>query len=116
MALEQGQTGRRTAPADRLTLIEFGPTYRSDAVVRLEENTVADYEGTWRRRVEPRFGNWRLDQITPRAVSLWRADMQNAGVGQEAIRKAMVLLQAMFIHLGPRRGPFGVPRSGLPKT
>jgi site-specific recombinase XerD len=29
-------------------------------------------------------------------VSLWRADMQKAAVGQETIRKAMVLLQAMF--------------------
>jgi hypothetical protein len=96
MALEQGQTGRLAAPADRLTLIEFWPTYHSDAIVRLEENTVADYEGTWRRRVESRFGSWRLDEITPRAVSLWRADLQKAGVGQEAIRKAMVLLQAMF--------------------
>ncbi|MCW3004495.1 MAG: helix-turn-helix protein [Conexibacter sp.] len=31
MALEQGQTGRLTAPADRLTLVEFWPTYHSDA-------------------------------------------------------------------------------------
>jgi hypothetical protein len=53
MALEQGQTGRLTAPANRLTLIEFWPTYHSDAVVRLEKNTVADYEGTWRRRGRP---------------------------------------------------------------
>jgi integrase len=46
--------------------------------------------------VQPRFGSWRLDAITPRAVSLWRADLQKAGVGRESVRKAMVLLQAMF--------------------
>jgi Phage integrase, N-terminal SAM-like domain len=63
---------------------------------RLEENTVVDYGGSWRRRLEPRFGSWRLDEITPREISKWRTDMQKAGVGPEAIRKAMVLLQAMF--------------------
>jgi hypothetical protein len=96
LAFELSRGGRLAGPAESLTVAEFWPTYYADAMGRLEENTVVDYGGSWRRRLEPRFGSWRLDEITPREISKWRTDMQKAGVGPEAIRKAMVLLQAMF--------------------
>jgi integrase len=96
LALELSRGGRLAGPAQSLTVAEFWPTYYADAMGRLEENTIVDYGGSWRRRLEPRFGSWRLDEITPREISKWRTDMQKASVRPEAIRKAMVLLQAMF--------------------
>lgn len=96
LALEQSRSGPVAAPVKCLTLAEFWPNYQEDAILRLEENTLADYEGHWNRQLVKRFGDWLLDEITPREVSRWRSQMQKDGVGQESIRKAMVLLQAMF--------------------
>jgi integrase len=96
LALELTQNGRLDGPMNVLTVGEFWPTYRADAGGRLAEQTLLDYDGTWRRRVEPRFGDVRLDAIAPRDVSRWRVELQVLGVGREAVRRAMVLLQAMF--------------------
>jgi hypothetical protein len=81
------------------TLSSFWPTWLADASGRLAEQTLDDYEGTWGRRIEVRFGDVALGDITPRMVAAWRGEMQANGVGREAIRKAMVLLQSR------RRGP-----------
>jgi integrase len=96
LALEQSRSGPIAAPVQCRTLEELWPEYKEDATLRLEGNTLDDYEGHWKRQLVKRFGDWYLDEITPREVSRWRSQMQNAGVGQESIRKAMVLLQAMF--------------------
>lgn len=79
-----------------LTLAQFWPMYRADAAGRLERSTMREYARLWERRLEPRFGHVALDAIRPRMVSQWRAKMLAAGVGAEAVRYAMVLLQAMF--------------------
>ena len=79
-----------------LTLAQFWPMYRADAAGRLERSTMREYARLWERRLEPRFGHVALDAIRPRMVSQWRAEMVAAGVGAEAVRYAMVLLQAMF--------------------
>ncbi len=96
LALEQSRSGPVVAPAECLTLAEFWPDYRADAALRLELNTLDAYDGAWAREVKEQFGDWLLDEITPRPISRWRGQMQKAGVGQESIRKAMVLLQAML--------------------
>ena len=96
LALELGNGGRIAAPARAMTVADFWPTYRGDIAGRLAEATLLDYDATWRRRVQARFGEVGLEDITPREVSLWRAELQAHGVGPEAIRKAMLLLQAMF--------------------
>lgn len=96
LALEYARAGQLTGPRRSMTLAEFWPTWRDDARGRLAENTFADYEASWRRYLEPRFGNERLDEIEPRMISRWRGALGERGVGREAIRKAMVLLQAMF--------------------
>jgi hypothetical protein len=96
LALELGSRGRIAAPAGAMTVGEFWPTYRADIAGRLAEATLLDYDGTWRRRVQPRFGDVRLSDITPREISHWRAELQARGVGPKAIRKDMLLLQAMF--------------------
>lgn len=96
LALEYRQVGRIGAPRAGMTVAEFWPSYRSDALMRLAEVTVRGYDGTWRRYVEPRFGAVAMDRIVPRDISQWRADLHRRGVGREAVRLAMVLLQAMF--------------------
>ena len=96
LTLELGNAGRIAAPVCAMTVAEFWPTYRGDIGGRLAEATLLDYDATWRRRVQTRFGDVRLADITPREVSLWRAELRARGVGPEATRKAMLLLQAMF--------------------
>ena len=83
-------------PARGPTLAEFWPVYRGDAEGRLARSTLREYERLWDRRLEPRFGQMTLDAIRPRMVSQWRAQLLRDGVGAEAVRDAMVLLQAMF--------------------
>lgn len=85
-----------TEPPRGLTLNEFWPVYRGDAEGRLARSTLREYDRLWDRRVAPQFGHLTLDEIRPRMVSQWRAQLLADGVGTEATRYAMVLLQAMF--------------------
>lgn len=96
LALDQVRHGPIAGPAESMTLADFWPTYHADATSRLQENTIASYEGVWRRAVERRLGDRPLHDITPREISMWRVEMQRAGKGPEAIRMAMMLVQAMF--------------------
>ena len=79
-----------------MKLAEFWPMWQSDVQARLAGETVALYQRCWNGRIEPRFGHMSMRDITPRAVSQWRAELQRAGIGPEAIRKAMMVLQNMF--------------------
>lgn len=87
----------RPARADGSTTLEaFWEVWLPDAEGRLAEGTVADYTYLWGRRVRPQFGELEMRDITPRAVSQWKASMSREGVGRETIRKSMILLQAML--------------------
>jgi integrase len=96
LALEQSRRGPIAGPAESMTLADFWPTYHADACSRLQEATIASYEGVWRRAVQRRLGDRPLHEITPREISMWRVEMQRAGKGPEAIRMSMMLVQAMF--------------------
>jgi integrase len=96
LALDQVRHGPIAGPTESMTLADFWPTYLADATSRLQENTIASYEGVWRRAVERRLGERPLHEITPREISMWRVEMQRAGKGPEAIRMSMMLVQAMF--------------------
>jgi integrase len=78
------------------TLGQFYATWLADASSRLASSTVKDYEGVWRRRLAERFAEVPMNRIRPRDVSLWRTEMLADGLGAETVRRAMVLLQAMF--------------------
>ncbi|MFL5845305.1 MAG: tyrosine-type recombinase/integrase [Solirubrobacteraceae bacterium] len=78
------------------TIAMFWQSWIADARVRLQRNTVKEYERQFRTRLEPRFGSLPLDALKPRMVSQWRAELVAEGVGPEAIRRAMTLLQAMY--------------------
>jgi hypothetical protein len=96
LARDQSRRGPIAGPAESMTLADFWPTYHADACSRLQEATIASYEGVWRRAVEQRLGDRPLHEITPREISMWRVEMQKAGKGPEAIRMSMMLVQAMF--------------------
>ncbi len=103
LALEQARGG--TVPGlsqtgaeneTGLTLAEFWPIWRADAATRLARSTLREYERLWDRRLRSRFGHLTLDAIRPRMISQWRSELLDSGVGPEATRYTMVLLQAMF--------------------
>jgi len=81
-------------PGSRLE--DFWPVWRDDARGRLAKGTLREYERIWERRLRSRFGHLPLDEITPRHISGWRAELLADGVGPESVRRAMVTLQAMY--------------------
>lgn len=85
-----------SVPSCGVTLAEFWPVWRDDARGRLAPSTLNSYEAIWHKRVRPRFGSFALDDIQPRDISQWRAELLADGVGPETARRTMVTLQAMF--------------------
>ena len=81
---------------DATLLASFWPVRLADARTRLAAHTLDDYESRWERLVAPRFGGVPMREIGPRQLAQWRTQMLVDGVGPEAVRKSMVLLQAMF--------------------
>ncbi len=83
-------------PDGTTTLAAFWPVWVADAGARIQPETVDQHVRVWKNRVEPRFGELELRRIKPRMVAQWRAQLLAEGVGAEAVRKAMNLLQAMY--------------------
>lgn len=83
-------------PDGTTQLAEFWPVWIADARARIQPETADQHQRVCENRVEPRFGEVELRRIKPRMVAQWRAQLLAEGVGTEAVRKAMNLLQAMF--------------------
>jgi Phage integrase, N-terminal SAM-like domain len=92
LALEFAQTGTIGGIKDN-AMAALWPVYRADAVARLVKATIISYDRCWARHLEPRFGDMPMDEITPRSVAQWRADMLAKGIGRETARRAMVLFR-----------------------
>jgi integrase len=83
--------------AGKETLAEFTQEWwRTYAANNLERATLQVYARLWNLHAEPRLGDRRLRDITPRVVAQFRADLESAGVGAEAIRKTMAMLQGIL--------------------
>jgi integrase len=83
--------------AGRETLAEFVQEWwELEASARLERATLLGYASHWNRHVLPRLGHMQLRQITPLVLTRFRADLERDGVGQETIRRTLVLLQSVF--------------------
>jgi integrase len=83
--------------AGRETLAEFVQQWwELEASSRLERATLLGYASHWNRHALPRLGHLQLRQITPLVVTSFRADLERDGVGQETIRRTLVLLQSIF--------------------
>src|SRR4051812_42113183 len=79
------------------TLAEFvgegGMVY---AGPNLERATLRAYASFWNGHALPRLGDLQLRELTPQTIARFRAELEAAGVGVEAIRKTMTMLQGVL--------------------
>src|SRR3954470_12670444 len=61
----------------------------------LERATLRAYASFWNSHALPRLGHLQLRELTPQTIARFRADLEAAGVGIEAIRKTMTMLQGV---------------------
>src|SRR4051812_37992047 len=61
----------------------------------LERSTLSTYAQMWNGHALPRLGGLQLRQLTPQTIARFRAELEGAGVGNEAIRKTMSMLQGI---------------------
>lgn len=62
----------------------------------LERATLRAYATLWNGHALPRIGQLQLRELTPQVIARFRADLETAGVGVEAIRKTMTMLQGVL--------------------
>jgi len=83
--------------AGRETLAEFVEEWwRVYAGPNLERATLRAYATLWNGHALPRLGAIPLRELTPQTIAHFRADLEQAGVGVEAIRKTMTMLQGVL--------------------
>src|SRR4051812_5191115 len=62
----------------------------------LERSTLRTYATLWNGHALPRLGHLQLRQLTPQTIARFRAELEAAGVGDEAVRKTMSMLQGVL--------------------
>jgi integrase len=62
----------------------------------LSRNTLDVYARFWNRYALPKLGGYRLRELTPSVISRFRLELERDGVGAEAIRKTMTIVQGML--------------------
>src|SRR5215217_2864641 len=83
--------------AGRETLAEFVEEWWTVyAGPNLERATLRAYASFWNGHTLPRLGHLQLRELTPQTIARFRADLEAAGVGIEAIRKTMTMLQGVL--------------------
>jgi integrase len=80
--------------AGRQRLVDFAQEWHERyAEGNLERNTLLSYASVWQRHILPRLGRLELRQLQPEVIEAFAADMRAAKVGDETIRKSLVVLQ-----------------------
>jgi integrase len=83
--------------AGKQTLADFAEEWwRLYAVPNLSARTLRSYAGLWDRHVLPRLGAMRLQAITAEEIERYRATLEEAGVGQPTVYRALTLLQGVL--------------------
>ncbi len=83
--------------AGRETLAEFVEEWwQVYAGPNLERSTLRAYAQFWNSHALPRLGQLQLRELTPQVIARFRAELEAAGVGNEAIRKTMTMLQGVL--------------------
>jgi integrase len=83
--------------AGRETLAEFvDEWWMVYAGPNLERATLRAYASLWNGHARPRLGQLQLRELTPQTIARFRAELEAAGVGVEAIRKTMTMLQGVL--------------------
>jgi integrase len=62
----------------------------------LSRNTLEVYARFWNRYALPKLGGYRLRELSPSLISRFRMELERDGVGPEAIRKTMTIVQGML--------------------
>ena len=62
----------------------------------LERSTLRTYAQLWNGHALDRLGHLQLRQLTPQTIARFRAELEGAGVGNEAIRKTMTMVQGVL--------------------
>src|SRR3954464_9094606 len=62
----------------------------------LERSTLRTHAPLWHGHPAARLGHFQLRQLTPQTIARFRAELEAAGVGVEAIRKTMTMLQGVL--------------------
>jgi integrase len=79
------------------TLAEFWEEWwQLHAQPNLERATLELYGRMWPVHVQRRLGDRGLRDLTPQAIARYRADLEADGVGVEAIRKTLTMLQGVL--------------------
>lgn len=85
------------AGASRETLAEFSELWWArHAAPNLARHTRESYASALDVHIIPRLGDTRLSAITTELISDMRADMAATGVGEQAILKALTVLQSIL--------------------
>jgi integrase len=95
LAKRQDALGQLDAGSQPLTEF-FGTWWRLYAEQHLAARTRTLYADLRDRLLIPRLGELQLRRITPEAVQTLQVDLRNKGVGEEMVRKALVLLQSVM--------------------
>jgi integrase len=83
--------------AGRQSLEDFAEEwFRNYADPRLAATTLEHYRGLRDRYIIPRLGKLQLRRLKPETIQRFQTDLASEGVGQETIRKTLVLLQGML--------------------
>jgi integrase len=83
--------------AGRQTVAEFAREWwRIHAEPNLTPSTRETYAIVFDKHILPRVGGMALREVTPAVVAGLSADLQRAGVGPAATRKALTVLQGIF--------------------
>ncbi|MER6531202.1 tyrosine-type recombinase/integrase [Streptomyces sp. NPDC001508] len=84
----------RDPKAGRATIGDWGREFLDAMVV--EPGTLYNYEGYWRRNIEPHWGDWALADPTPLHVQQWVKDMARNGPGAPTVPKVYSLFAQMM--------------------
>lgn len=83
--------------AGRESLAEFAARWwELEAIPNFERSTLKSYSSHWNSHVLPRLGHLELRKITPQVITEFRVELERSGVGREAIRRTLTMLQGMF--------------------
>ncbi len=78
-------------------LDEFIEVYWAMHVIpNLEVTTRNNYAHVWHKHIHPYLGHYRLNEITPKVVNRYRAELLARRVGSNTVRRALVVLQAIL--------------------
>jgi integrase len=113
--------------AGKESLAEFAAQWwELEAIPNFERSTLKTYASHWNCHVLPRLGHLELRKLTPQAIVEFRAELEGDGVGREAIRRTLTMLQGMLsravewqrIQMNPvkavRKPPSGRERAVVP--